>query len=75
MALLTGVLTTWSPGKSTVETMFANNIASISFSIGLGIAVAIIGIGQIVANVRNKKKNAGFDRVVESKKHVTFQRR
>jgi len=58
-----GVLNTWKPGMSTVETMFANNVDFyLSFGIGLSLAVAIIGLYQVFATLREKAK-PGLDSV------------
>jgi hypothetical protein len=63
-----GILTTWKTGKSTLETMFANNVDFyLSFGIGLGVAVAFIGIGQIFSGIRKRRAKGGFDTVDVSK--------
>jgi hypothetical protein len=57
-----GILTTWTPGMSTVETMFANNVDFyLSFGIGISIAVALIGIYQTIASYRYKSSDGGLD--------------
>ena len=44
-----GILTRWHPGMETVDTIFANNFDFyMSFSIGLGLSIAIIGIWHVV---------------------------
>jgi hypothetical protein len=44
-----GILTRWHPGMKTVDTMFANNFDFyMSFSIGLGLSIAFIGIWHVV---------------------------
>ncbi len=48
-----GILTRWHPGMQTVDTMFANNFDFyMSFSIGLGLAIAFIGIWHVVRSFR-----------------------
>ena len=43
-----GILNRWHPGMETVDTMFANNFDFyMSFSIGLGLAIAFIGIWHV----------------------------
>ena len=62
-----GLLETWKPGMSTVQTMFANNVDFyLSFGIGLSLAVALIGFYQIFATIRARSK-PGFDTVAEAK--------
>ena len=44
-----GILTRWHPGMETVDTIFANNFDFyMSFSIGLGLSIALIGIWHVV---------------------------
>jgi hypothetical protein len=44
-----GILTRWHPGMGTVDTIFANNFDFyLSFSIGLGLAIALIGIWHVL---------------------------
>ena len=48
-----GILTRWHPGMQTVDTIFANNFDFyMSFSIGLGLAIAFIGIWHVVGSFR-----------------------
>jgi len=43
-----GILTRWHPGMATVDTIFANNFDFyMSFSIGLGLSIAFIGIWHV----------------------------
>jgi hypothetical protein len=44
-----GILTRWHPGMETVDTIFANNFDFyMSFSIGLGLAIAFIGVWHVM---------------------------
>jgi hypothetical protein len=48
-----GILNRWHPGMKTVDTIFANNFDFyMSFSIGLGLAIAFIGIWHVVRSFR-----------------------
>ncbi len=50
-----GVLHRWHPGMETVETVFANNFDFyMSFSIGLGLAIGIIGIWYVAKSFRGE---------------------
>jgi hypothetical protein len=52
-----GILTRWHPGMETVDTIFANNFDFyMSFSIGLGLAIAFIGVWHVMRSFR--KSNA-----------------
>ncbi|MDA3962079.1 MAG: peptide transporter [Planctomycetota bacterium] len=63
-----GILQTWKPGMSTVETLFANNIDFyLSFGIGLSLAVAVIGVYQVISSLREKRR-ATLDNVLEPEK-------
>lgn len=50
-----GILNRWHPGMETVETVFANNFDFyMSFSIGLGLAIGLIGIWYVVKSFRGE---------------------
>ncbi|NNG00284.1 MAG: peptide transporter [Desulfobacteraceae bacterium] len=51
-----GILSRWHPGMKTVDTVFANNFDFyMSFSIGLGLAIGIVGIWQFVKSLRKSR--------------------
>jgi len=55
-----GILTRWHPGMETVDTMFANNFDFyMSFSIGLGLAIAFVGIWHVVRSFGKNETNRG----------------
>ena len=50
-----GILHRWHPGMETVETVFANNFDFyMSFSIGLGLAIGLIGIYYVIKSFRGE---------------------
>lgn len=51
-----GILERWRPGMQTVETVFANNFDFyMSFSIGLGAAIGLIGVYYVIKSFRQQK--------------------
>jgi hypothetical protein len=52
-----GILTRWHPGMETVDTLFANNFDFyMSFSIGLGLAIAVVGIWHVARSFGKQNK-------------------
>jgi hypothetical protein len=52
-----GILTRWHPGMETVDTLFANNFDFyMSFSIGLGLAIAFVGIWHVARSFGKQNK-------------------
>jgi hypothetical protein len=51
-----GILTRWHPGMETVDTIFANNFDFyMSFSIGLGLSIALIGVWHVVRSFKKSE--------------------
>lgn len=52
-----GILTSWHQGMGTVETIFANNFDFyMSFGIGLGLSIGLIGLWQVIMSFRGSSK-------------------
>ena len=54
------ILNRWHPGMATVDTVFANNFDFyMSFSIGLGLAIGVIGIWSVFRSFKSSKEERG----------------
>ena len=63
-----GMMKTWQPGFTTVETLFANNVDFyFSFSIGVSLAIAVYGIWACFATIRRNRKTRKNDAGVYAK--------
>lgn len=57
------LLPTWTPGQSTVQTMFNNNVDFFfSFGIGLSLAIAIVGIVSVIRSRSRKPDETPAER-------------
>jgi hypothetical protein len=57
-----GILSSWMPGDNTVATLFKNNVDFyFSFQVGIGLAIAAVGIFAVVRTVRKgfSRRNEG----------------
>lgn len=51
------ILNNWQPGDDTISTMFKNNVDFyFSFQIGIALAIAVVGIYQVIANITAKRR-------------------
>ena len=54
-----GILTNWHQGMGTVETVFANNFDFyMSFGIGLGLSIGLIGVWQVIKSFKGSSNKA-----------------
>ncbi len=68
------ILTSWEPGHSTVETMFYDNVDFyFSFSLGIAMALAVVGFYQVFRAVqkgRKKRKDEQDKRLEEGSRYA-----
>ena len=70
-----GMLPSWKKGMSTVQVVFANNVDFyLSFGMGMGAAVAVIGIWQCIQTLRRRSPPA-LDAPVTAAKPVNLKLR
>ena len=63
-----GVMKTWTPGNTTIDTLFANNVDFyFSFSIGVSLSIAVYGIWACIATIRRNRKSKGKDKEIDFK--------
>lgn len=75
LLLKAGILHSWKPGMSTVDIMFKNSVDFyLSFGIGLGLAVAAIGLWQCIATLRAGRQPS-FDAAAASAVQVKLKGR
>lgn len=66
----TGILSTWSPGDSTVETLFDNTVDFyFSFGLGISLAIAVIGLVTTLKSLRKRVKKGEEPLVVKEVKN------